>query len=67
MLESGVPRKYALNYPCRLFSLNVGHEFLAYLKSVEEEADPLVITLVRQVYGEEWLKPYVTMFDIGRD
>lgn len=63
MLDKGVPRKYAVNYPCRLFSANVGSEFLDYLKSVEEEADPLIISLVRQVYGENWLKPFVTMFD----
>jgi hypothetical protein len=63
MLEKGVPRKYAVNYPCRLFSTNVGSEFLDYLKSVEEEADPFVIALVRQVYGEKWLKPFLTMFD----
>jgi len=36
---------------------------LDYLKSVEEEADPLILSLVRQVYGENWLKPFVTMFD----
>ncbi|HVC20058.1 MAG TPA: hypothetical protein VNE16_08280 [Vicinamibacterales bacterium] len=63
MLENGVPKKYALNYPCRLFSPNVGSGFLAYLKSVEEEADPLILALVRQAYGEKWLKPFVTMFD----
>jgi hypothetical protein len=34
-----------------------------YLKSVEEEADPFVIALVRQVYGEKWLKAFLTMFD----
>ena len=63
MLENGVPRKYALNYLCRLYSPNVGSKFFAYLKSVEEEADPLILDLVRQVYGEEWLKPFVTMLD----
>jgi len=63
MMAQGVPRKYAVNYPCRLFSPKVGSEFLDYLKSVEEEADPLILSLVRQVYGENWLKPFVTMFD----
>ena len=58
-----MPKKYALNYRCRLFSPNVGSEFLAYLNSVEEEADPLALALVRQVYGENWLKPFATMFD----
>ena len=63
MLERGVPKKHTLNYPCRLFSPNVGKKFLVYLKNVEAEADPLILALVRQVYGETWLKPFVTMFD----
>ena len=63
MLERGVPGKYALDYPCRLFSPNVASEFVAYLKSVEEEADQIILALVREVYGEKWLKPFVTMFD----
>ena len=61
MLEK-LPKKYALDYPCQLFSPNVSAKFLAYLNSVEEEADPLILALVRQVYGENWLKPFVTMF-----
>lgn len=64
MLEKGVPKKYALNYPCRLFSKNNGDEFVAYLKGIEEEADPFILALVRDTYGEDWLKPYVTMFDV---
>jgi hypothetical protein len=60
---TGLPKKHALNYPCRVFSPNVGSEFLAYLKSVEEEADPFILALVRQIYGENWLKPFVTMFN----
>jgi hypothetical protein len=63
MLGSGLPRRHALSYPCRLFSPNIASEFVAYLKSVEEEADPLILALVRDVYGDEWLKPFVTMFD----
>ncbi len=63
MLEKGMPMKYTLNYPCRLFSKNNGSEFLTYLKNIEEEADPLILALVRQVYDDEWLKPFVTMFE----
>jgi hypothetical protein len=33
------------------------------MKSVEEEVDPLILALVHQVYGENWLKPFVTMLD----
>jgi hypothetical protein len=59
MLERG---KYAANYRCRLFSRNTGGRFLDYLKSIEAEADPMIPALVRATYGEDWLKPYVTMF-----
>ena len=59
MLERG---KYAANYRCRLFSRNTGDRFLDYLKSIEAEADPMIPALVRATYGEDWLKPYVTMF-----
>jgi hypothetical protein len=59
MLERG---KYATNYRCRLFSRHTGDRFLDYLKSIEAEADPMIPALVRATYGEDWLKPYVTMF-----
>lgn len=60
MLEQG---KYAESYPCRLFSRNTGEKFLGYLRTIEEEADPLVLSLVRSTYGEDRLKPYVSMFE----
>ena len=60
MLEQG---KYAKSYPCRLFSRNTGEKFLGYLRTIEEEADPLVLSLVRSIYGEDQLKPYVSMFE----
>ena len=59
MLERG---NYAANYRCRLFSRNTGDPFLDYLKSLEVEADPMILALVRATYGEDWLKPYVSMF-----
>jgi hypothetical protein len=60
MLERG---KYAQNYPCRLFSPNTHEQFLSYLRAIEADADPFIPALVRDTYGETWLKPYVTMFD----
>ena len=59
MLERG---RYAQTYRCRLFSRNTGEQFLDYLKTIEAEADPFIPGLVRATYGENWLKPYVTMF-----
>ena len=60
MLERG---RYAENYHCRLFSRNSGEQFLGYLQTIENEADPFVLALVRSTYGEDRLKPYVTMFE----
>jgi hypothetical protein len=60
MLEQG---SYAESYRCRLFSRNTGEQFLGYVKTIEKEADPFVLELVRSTYGEERLKPYVTMFE----
>jgi hypothetical protein len=46
MLTS-LPKHYALDYPCRLFSRNNGNAFLAHLKEIERDADPLILALVR--------------------
>jgi len=35
---------------------------LDHLTTIEAEADPFIPGLVRATYGENWLKPYVTMF-----
>lgn len=48
MLLTGVPRKHTLKYPCRVFSKTVGDDFLAYLKGIEDEADPFILALVRK-------------------
>jgi hypothetical protein len=63
MLTTGLPKKHALSYPCRLFSKNTGDEFLAYLRSIEDEADPFILALVRDTYGKDWFKPYTAMFN----
>lgn len=65
MLTS-LPKRHALDYPCRVFSRNNGDEFLAYLGSIEQEADPLILSLVRQVYGQDWPRPFLTMYDVER-
>ena len=65
MVQS-LPRPYALHYSCRLFSKSNGREFLAYLRSIEQGADPFVLALVRQVYGEDWPKPFLSMYDVER-
>ena len=53
-LKRMLPKRHALDYPCRVFSRNNGEEFLACLGSIEQEADPLILSLVPQVYGQDW-------------
>lgn len=65
MLTS-LPKRHALDYPCRVFSRNNGGDFLAYLRSIEQEADPLILSLVHQVYGQDWPRPFLTMYDVER-
>jgi hypothetical protein len=65
MLTS-LPKRYALQYPCRLFSRNNGDRLLTYLEGLEKNADPLVLALVRDVYGPDWPTPFVEMYDVDR-
>ena len=65
MLTS-LPKLYALQYPCRLFSRNNGDSFLTYLKDLERDGDPLILALVRDVYGPDWPTPFVEMYEVDR-
>lgn len=51
-----------LGYPTRIFSLRNKTQFLAYLDSIEANAPPGHIDLVREVYGNSWEKPYMEVF-----
>lgn len=47
-----------LGYPTRIFSLRNKTEFLDYLDMIETNAQAGHIEKVREVYGEDWAKPY---------
>lgn len=61
-----LPKRHVLDYPCRVFSKSNGNEFLAYLQDIERDADPLIMALVRDVYGQEWPKPFLEMYEVER-
>ena len=61
-----LPRRYALGYTCRVFSKHNGEEFLAYLHEIERDADPFILALVRDVYGEDWPTPFMEMHEVAR-
>ena len=62
-MVQGLPRRHALDYPCRMFSKSNSPEFFDYLRAIERDADPLVLSLVNQVYGEGWPRPFLNMYD----
>jgi len=35
-----IPQRYALDYPTRIYSRSDGDEFIAYVRTIEAEADP---------------------------
>ena len=61
-LLTGKPMCDALKYGTRLFSANVKEAFIKYLEHIEEEAPPEHFEKVREVYGEEWPKPYTGLY-----
>jgi hypothetical protein len=66
MLEN-IPKKHALPYPARVLSPQCGHAFLEYLQSSEEGADKQIWEDVRELYGDEWPTPFLTMYEVERE
>jgi hypothetical protein len=66
-LLSNIPKKYALGYTTRIFSRSNGDEFLDYIKSIEAAADPTILREVRAVYGDDWLIPFLRMYEVERE
>ena len=60
-----VPKKFALPYPCRVFSVNCGNDFIKYLTEIRNEATPQHLKLIEQVYGPNPLKPQTGIHGVG--
>jgi len=56
-------RTETVKYKTQVFSVNTKEEFLAYLNGVEEEAGADHAQVVRQVYGDDWLAPYLSLVE----
>lgn len=56
-LLKDIPKKYALPYPCKVFSLNTGTEFIRYLREIRDSVSPDHLAIVEEVYGPDPLKP----------
>lgn len=61
-----IPKTHALPYPCRVFSLKTGADFMRYLTEIRDSATPDHLYLVEQVYGPDPLKPPTSIYGLGR-
>jgi hypothetical protein len=52
----------AINYGTITFSQNTKEEFLNYLDKIEQKASKKHLDKVEEVYGENWKKPYTTLY-----
>lgn len=56
------PLKLAHNYNTDIFSLNTKDDFMEYLDNIESSASSTHLNEVRNVYGEDWPKPFREMY-----
>ena len=66
-LLEDIPARHALDFQTQVFSKSNGTDFLAYLATLETEADPAVLSCVREVYGDDWPQPYLSMYEDERN
>jgi PAS domain-containing protein len=66
-LPQNIPKKHALGYSTRVFSLKTGERFIEYLRKLEENSDSAVLSSVREVYGPDWPRPFLRMYDVDRE
>lgn len=60
------PLKSTLELNQKVFSLNNKEDFIKYLDSIEKSASKSHLDKVKEVYGEDWESPYLTMFENER-
>ena len=56
------PLKLAHNHNTDIFSLNTKDNFMEYLDDIESSASPMHLNEVRNVYGDDWAKPFREMY-----
>jgi hypothetical protein len=54
-------RKEAAKYSVRVFSLRNQNEFFEFLDVIEREAKQFHLEMVKQIYGENWGEPYMSL------
>jgi hypothetical protein len=66
-LLEDIPQRYAVTYFTRMFSPRTGQAFLEYLRGLERDAKPELLTEVENVYGASWFTPLLNMYDVERE
>lgn len=61
-----IPRDFALPYPCKVFSLKTGADFIRYLTDIRDSVRPEHLRLIEDVYGPDPMKPQSGIFGVGK-
>jgi hypothetical protein len=65
MLED-IPKRHSVGFSARMFSPDTGDAFLEFLRAIESSADEAHIAEVRSVYGQNWPRPFLAMYEVQR-
>jgi hypothetical protein len=65
-LLQDIPKNRALPYRCRVFSPNIGEEFIRYLRDIRDSATPDHLKVIEEVYGPDPMKPQSGIHGVGR-
>ena len=59
------PLRTQLDYGTRVFSQRTRHEFAAYIDEIREAAPDEHVAAVSEVYGDAYLTPFTSLFDLA--
>jgi hypothetical protein len=64
LLNLGQVKKIISSFSAKIFSPVNKSDFLTYLDEIEKSASKKHIDTAKLLYGEEWLKPFVKMYEV---
>ena len=62
LLNENPIKEYLSEYKTRYFCQNTLNDFFEYLDEIEKSASESHLSILNEVYGEQWLKPYFDVF-----
>lgn len=63
LLNFGAVKKIIEKYNTKIFSLTNKEEFFNYLAEIKNKASKNHLKTINEVYGEDWAKPFLEMFE----